>query len=146
MRTTFLGESFTIGIVTFLMTSRDVISHFRSWFHNSNYIYYKNDMILNGRQAEQFWLWNLRMLKYCKKLYFYTFGQFLAGTRSRVRVFVAAMCEPVLTRGGAISTNRARVKEIPPPARPFGAGGWWFLCLWHHTFRVCRARYRPPIL
>ena len=38
------------------------------------------------------------------------------------------MCEPVLTRGGAISTNRARVKEIPPCQRvPLAlAGGDFF--------------------
>ena len=32
------------------------------------------------------------------------------------------------------------VKDPPPPERPFGAGGGGFLCPWHHTFRVCRAR------
>ena len=31
-------------------------------------------------------------------------------------------CEPVVTRGGTISLNPARVQEMPPlPARPFGA-------------------------
>ena len=36
----------------------------------------------------------------------------------------------VVTRGGAISVNPARVKETPPLARPFGAGRGGFLCPW----------------
>ena len=47
----------------------------------------------------------------------------------------AAWC--VVTKGGAISINPDRVKEILPPARPFGAGRGDFFAHSAYTFRVC---------